>query len=105
MRKLETINDTISFTKFTCDFCGKTSPLVYARIKECKICKKDVCPECAMRIDFDLDLHQPHSLSDYPEHICKSCWDKGEDIRHNIMEVRNSAEELECDLMVEWEKL
>jgi len=105
MKKVETINKTVSFTKYTCDFCGKTSPLVYAGIKECIICKKDVCPECGWRIDFELDLHQPHFLSDYPEHICKSCWRKGEEIRHKINETRNDAEEIECNLVEEWKKL
>jgi hypothetical protein len=71
------------------------------------ICHSDVCFDCAVALDFDccLTASPPFYHSDYPEFVCKECWNLGDDIRQRIMEVRDAAEDAEYNLLEEWRSL
>ena len=103
MRKTVIKYEAKPVTIVTCNFCGNESQQMCTGIKKCKICEQDVCWECSEHIDFECGLLEPYFNSDYPEYVCKSCWIKGEEIRHEIMKARDTAEEVEYKLMEDWE--
>lgn len=105
MRRTEIKIEKTPVTIITCNFCGKESQWRYSGIKQCKICKEDVCFECSVHIDIECGLLEPYFSSDYPEYICKACWEKGKGIREQIMNVRNRAEDKECELWEQWKKI
>ena len=106
MIKAEAITETKIVKTITCDFCGKESPYTYSPVKPCQICEKDVCPHCAVELDFPCcDLLKPSFMGDHCDCVCKSCWAKGESIRKEIMECREQAESKEEKLIKKWEAL
>lgn len=105
MRKTELKIEETPVTIITCDLCHKESKYRYSGIKECKVCKKDVCFDCSVHIDIECSLLEPYFDSDYPEYICKHCWEKGKEIRKKIMIVRDKAGDKECELWEQWGKI
>lgn len=99
----ETIKKEGEISKITCDFCGKVQiGATYGGIKQCKLCKKDVCSACAILVD---DIAREGFWSDYPDYVCKECWEIGKDVRERIKIVRDEADEKESELLVEWYRL
>lgn len=84
----------------TCDYCGKEP----GRIRKCYLCEKDVCQSCAVLTDLS-DLVNGGFDCDYPEYICRPCWDKGATIRALIMASRNVRQKEEDELMAKWKSL
>jgi len=105
MKRVESKIETTSIAIVTCDFCGKEDQWRCTGIKQCKICKEDVCWECSEHVDIECNLLEPYFHSDYPEYICKPCWEKGKEIRKRIMKIRDEAEEKECELWEQWKKI
>jgi hypothetical protein len=82
-----------------CDRCQKIM-----RVKTCPICGKDVCWKCAVQIEsiYDSDLRTPNFHSDYPDYVCKKCWDMGIIFRERITSLHDAKEkEVEC-LIEQW---
>ena len=106
MRKTETKIEKVPVTIITCDLCDKEQRgQQYGGIKQCTICKRDACRNCSEQVDTECGLLEPYFYSDYPEYICKPCWEKGKEIRKKIMVVRDKAEEEECELWEQWKKI
>ena len=106
MIREETITETKTVKTITCDFCGNESLYTYSPIKPCQVCERDVCPSCAIELDYPYcDLEHPSFGGDHSDYVCKSCWGKGEGIRKEIMQIRKSEEEQEERLIKEWENL
>ena len=106
MIKEEVITEKKTIKTITCDFCGKQSPYIYSPVKACQICERDVCPHCAVELDFPIcDLLKPGYTGDHSDYVCKSCWEKGKTIRQEIMKVRDKADEQEGELIKQWENL
>ena len=101
----ESITETKQVVITTCDFCGREHRGTYTGIKECKICKRDVCSRCAIKVDFECDLSKAFFYSDYPEYICIFCWNEGKEIRQEIMTARDAADDAESVLLDAWEIL
>lgn len=99
----EELTEKIKHTRIICDFCGKGYTHPAFGIKQCKICKKDVCSSCAVMTESDY-LREGIFNSDYPDYYCHSCWDKGADEREAIFKIRDEFEEQESQLLDAWKK-
>ena len=99
--KATTRTDTI----LICDRCREKESKTSWRgsMHVCQICEGDVCDKCCVYFDWSCRLDKPDFYSDYPHYMCKVCWDKGEEIRGQIMEVRKNADKYEDELVKEWE--
>ena len=93
-KQKEIQTETVSVT--FCDVCGERAIPWLRRIKPCRICKKDICDRCAIITDHWY-LESGHFAGDYPDHYCKDCWERGEDIRKGIQACRDAETQL-------WEK-
>ena len=98
MIKTKTQNEIIRI--ICCDVCGVEAKTWELRVKKCEICKKDICSKCAIQTDFWM-LEDGSFQGDYPDHFCLDCWEKGKDIRENILKCRDN----ESKLWNEWHKL
>jgi len=85
-------------TVVICDFCKED---IGFRAEKCEICGRDVCSRCAILTDSDY-LGSGHYLGDYPNFYCKECWDRGEQIRENILTLRKALYDVEAELFYEW---
>lgn len=100
MIKTKIVHEENSVTVVTCDFCRKESQSRHAEIKQCYICKKNVCWECSEHVD----CQKKKGLANYTPnfiYVCKSCWVKGEEIRQAIVD----GDEEESDLSEMWKSL
>ena len=87
---------------YVCDTCGKEfASRDYGAIKHCAICGKDVCHMCAIQTDEEY-LEHGAFIGDYPSYYCPSCWKLGEDIREEIISLRNDAGLAEQELWQKW---
>lgn len=104
-REIE-VTETKKIIKRSCDFCGNDVDSTYDRIKSCIICGKDVWHCCGYDIDTDCDLSDkmPHSYSDYPDHICKTCWTIGRSLREGIQSIRETSEKAEEEIWEKWKE-
>ncbi len=105
MKKEEKVTSTSLVTKYYCDICGAEEKCFCGRaVKECMVCGREACRECSVLIGMDSDISNdfPEYYDDYPSHICKECWERGTDIRKQIMEVRRRAIEDEERLWDMW---
>ena len=94
--------NTVTTDIIKCDDCGARN----TRTKQCHFCGKDVCYLCAYLTDFICDLRCNGAYDcDRPHHVCKSCWNKGEEIRNKIMDIREKAEKDEEQLMSDWHNI
>jgi len=107
MRTKKNIIETKIIDVITCDICGKNSHYIYNNIKKCEICQKDVCYDCAIKIDslYDSNLLKPNCFSDYPEFICKKCWDKGKDVKEQIEILKENFDKKLNDFIENWKKI
>ena len=94
---------SVPSTDYVCDRCGKKP--MYNMIHICKMCGNDVCSNCDVLTDFSNLLEKNNYNGDYPDHICKVCWEVGEGIRKDIEQVRFEAENNENTLVANWKKL
>jgi len=82
IEKEETVINTI----YACDICSKSG-----NIHRCAFCGKDACYSHSVVFDFDCDLRRAYTHSDYPAHACILCWDKSEETRNKIQDIRDEA--------------
>ena len=97
------IDTKITKTIFICDKCGKET-----KTCNCTMCNLDVCSKCGTYdIEFDCSMNSdfPSFTSDYPDVICKSCWEKGKEIRKAIQKSREEQEIIEGNLFKEWKQI
>jgi len=60
---------------YTCDSCGKqVIDTQWGNLKQCIMCKKDVCKECAIKTDL-CHLEDDSYDCDYPDYYCPKCWE------------------------------
>lgn len=87
-----------------CCRCGKSRTKDnYASIRRCLICDKDVCFDCAEPIDgLSGNLRNPGFNSDYPDYVCKICWEKGRPFREEIEDMRDGLYTVEEGLIDIW---
>ena len=85
-----------------CDFCQKTKT-----DKVCYFCGKDICYMCAILTNFDCNLlyKDNYFYHDAISYICESCWEKGDKIRHKIMELRTITDKQEEELINQWKNM
>lgn len=98
MRTEKVIKKEETITVITCDFCH----LVRGKTKRCVMCGHDICWECALLVNLCCDLLKPSFDGDYPDYMCKFCWEIGEEMRQKIMGIRQKAEEEEEALIALW---
>ena len=89
---------------YSCDYCGKDRGDMGRRICNCVICGKHVCTECDIWSDYE-SLEDGCYSGDYPDHFCRSCWDKGEGIRKRIHAIRQDALVEEESVFQSWKDL
>lgn len=101
MRTTEQVTHDVTVMK--CDFC-KNAQGMGRGIKQCPICGRDVCSDCAVKTSEDLS-DKPDFYDDYPDYYCKECWEMGKQIRNQIINIRQTAHHEEDMLMLAWEQL
>jgi hypothetical protein len=85
----------------SCDFCKRDIPCY-----TCDFCGRDFCWQCGALFDSDTDLSVPDFWGDRPsDHLCKSCWEKGAQVRTEIMAARKQAEDTEDALWKKWREV
>ena len=107
-KKEEIVTETSKKIHTYCDICNKESQYQYSGIKKCLICGKDVCFDCAIKVDnlYESDLSiENNYYGDHPCYICKKCWSEGNDIRQYIMSIRNESEKRIEELIENWKEL
>lgn len=72
MKKTEEVEvpaKTQTFVTYGCDVCGTDMAKRYV----CCMCEKDLCRKCM--------IYNPEDTGDYPDVLCKECWDLGDEFR------------------------
>lgn len=98
MRKREEVTETkvTTRTRTFCDRCGAEK-----RVYRCQICGKDVCRKCGD--DYDPDYLTPGSYDgDYPDLVCKRCWEIGKSFIEEIKRIEEEAGRKVEVLMDRW---
>lgn len=93
---------TVIEKTYTCDDCGvstKSDPNYY---RKCEICKGLFCRKCLIMFNWDILVRNDYD-GDYPDHMCKSCWDIGEPYRKEILESREESDSKQEKMIKEWE--
>jgi hypothetical protein len=90
-----------------CDTCGKTTDRPdFLRLRKCPICGKHVCTNCAVLHDlWTRDWLIPTFSSDYPDYICKICWETGKDLRQQMHDLEKETDDKLEKLYLDWKKL
>lgn len=91
---------TVTVTTYVCDSCGKKTK-VEGKFKKCPMCGKLFCPDCLVLFDWDI-LKENSWYTDYPDYMCRDCWNKGKKYREKIIDLRKECEEKEDQLLKEW---
>ena len=90
-----------TITYYICDTCGrKVTDRAWGEMKQCHICKKDVCKSCAIITDHWY-LEHGSFAGDYPDYFCKKCWELSNEVRKEIQVARDR----EIELWEQWHKL
>lgn len=91
-----------SKTTYICDVCKNEGEW---SLPKCIICEKDLCGLCRIDVDLYDNLDTPSFSDDYSDVICRSCWEKGKDIRKIIMDSRDEQEKEEERLISYWKEI
>jgi len=98
MIKKQIIEQEVSI--YICDKCGKES---YARLGyfTCEICGQLICRDCAVLFNWET-LKYNSFEGDYPNSICKECWQKGHEEREELLKLKEEYDQKEKAIINKW---
>lgn len=100
MIKTNKVVKTVIENIYICDNCGATSKSGGSYHK-CSMCGKLFCRNCMVVFDWAI-LKEGEFSGDYPDYMCKNCWENGKNYREKIIDIRAEADAKEEALIESW---